>query len=194
MKENKKVDVSVVMGSDSDLNIMSECFKILDEFEISYDINILSAHRTPRELESYINIINKENVKVVIAAAGGAAHLAGVIASKTLCPVIGVPIYTKSLNGIDSLYSTIQMPSGVPVATVGINGSKNAGLLAIKMLGLENLKIKEKLVSYNQMQANTVIGKNKKIHDLGYRKYLEVMKNEQKNIWGKIKRYLPNKW
>ena len=167
MKENKKVDVSVVMGSDSDLNIMSECFKILDEFEISYDINILSAHRTPRELESYINIINKENVKVVIAAAGGAAHLAGVIASKTLCPVIGVPIYTKSLNGIDSLYSTIQMPSGVPVATVGINGSKNAGLLAIKMLGLENLKIKEKLVSYNQMQANTVIDKNKKIQDLG---------------------------
>ena len=194
MKENKKIDVSVVMGSDSDLNIMSECFKILDEFEISYDINILSAHRTPRELESYINIINKENVKVVIAAAGGAAHLAGVIASKTLCPVIGVPIYTKSLNGIDSLYSTIQMPSGVPVATVGINGSKNAGLLAIKMLGLENLKIKEKLVSYNQMQANTVIGKNKKIHVLGYRKYLEAMKNEQKNIWGKIKRYLPNKW
>lgn len=182
MEENKKVNVSVVMGSDSDLNIMSECFKILDEFEISYDINILSAHRTPRELESYINIINKENVKVVIAAAGGAAHLAGVIASKTLCPVIGVPIYTKSLNGIDSLYSTIQMPSGVPVATVGINGSKNAGLLAIKMLGLENLKIKEKLVSYNQMQANTVIGKNKKIHNLGYRKYLEVMKNEQKNI------------
>lgn len=182
MKENKKIDVSVVMGSDSDLNIMSECFKILDEFEISYDINILSAHRTPRELESYINIINKENVKVVIAAAGGAAHLAGVIASKTLCPVIGVPIYTKSLNGIDSLYSTIQMPSGVPVATVGINGSKNAGLLAIKMLGLENLKIKEKLVSYNQMQANTVIGKNKKIHDLGHRKYLEAMKNEQKNI------------
>lgn len=182
MKENKKIDVSVAMGSDSDLNIMSECFKILDEFEISYDINILSAHRTPRELESYINIINKENVKVVIAAAGGAAHLAGVIASKTLCPVIGVPIYTKSLNGIDSLYSTIQMPSGVPVATVGINGSKNAGLLAIKMLGLENLKIKEKLVSYNQMQANTVIGKNKKIHDLGYRKYLEAMKNEQKNI------------
>ena len=126
MEENKNVDVSIIMGSDSDLNIMVECFKILDEFEISYDINILSAHRTPEELDNYIDKVNKENIKIVIAAAGGAAHLAGVIASKTLCPVIGVPIYTKSLNGIDSLYSTIQMPSGVPVATVGINASKNA--------------------------------------------------------------------
>ena len=147
--ENKNVEISIIMGSDSDLNIMVECFKILDEFEISYDINILSAHRTPEELDNYIDKVNKENIKIVIAAAGGAAHLAGVIASKTLCPVIGVPIYTKSLNGIDSLYSTIQMPSGVPVATVGINASKNAGLLAIKMLGLENLKIKEKLIHYN---------------------------------------------
>ena len=178
MEENKKVDVSIIMGSDSDLNIMVECFKILDEFEISYDINILSAHRTPEELDNYIDKVNKENIKIVIAAAGGAAHLAGVIASKTLCPVIGVPIYTKSLNGIDSLYSTIQMSSGVPVATVGINASKNAGLLAIKMLGIENLKIKEKLINYNQMQANKVINKNKKIHDLGYEKYLEEMRNE----------------
>lgn len=178
MEENKNVDVSIIMGSDSDLNIMVECFKILDEFEISYDINILSAHRTPEELDNYIDKVNKENIKIVIAAAGGAAHLAGVIASKTLCPVIGVPIYTKSLNGIDSLYSTIQMPSGVPVATVGINASKNAGLLAIKMLGIENLKIKEKLINYNQMQANKVINKNKKIHDLGYEKYLEEMRNE----------------
>ena len=182
MKENKNVEISIIMGSDSDLNIMVECFKILDEFEISYDINILSAHRTPEELDNYIDKVNKENIKIVIAAAGGAAHLAGVIASKTLCPVIGVPIYTKSLNGIDSLYSTIQMPSGVPVATVGINASKNAGLLAIKMLGLENLKIKEKLIHYNQMQANKVINKNKKIHDLGYEKYLEEMRNESKNI------------
>ena len=178
MKENKKTEVSVIMGSDSDLNTMVECFKILDDFEIKYDINILSAHRTQEELENYINKVNKNNVKVIIAAAGGAAHLSGVIASKTLCPVIGVPIYTKSLNGIDSLYSTIQMPSGVPVATVGINASKNAGLLAIKMLGLENLKIKEKLIHYNQMQANKVINKNKKIHDLGYEKYLEEMRNE----------------
>jgi len=176
MEENKNVDVSIIMGSDSDLNIMVECFKILDEFEISYDINILSAHRTPEELDKYIDKVNKRDINIVIAAAGGAAHLAGVIASKTLCPVIGVPIYTKSLNGIDSLYSTIQMPSGVPVATVGINASKNAGLLAIKMLGLENLKIKEKLINYNQMQANKVV--NKKIHDLGYEKYLEEMRNE----------------
>ncbi len=98
MKENKIVEVSVIMGSDSDLSVMVECFKILDEFEIKYDINILSAHRTPEELEIYINKTKKENVKVIIAAAGGAAHLAGVIASKTLCPVIGVSIYTKSLN------------------------------------------------------------------------------------------------
>ena len=182
LRKNKNVEISIIMGSDSDLNIMVECFKILDEFEISYDINILSAHRTPEELDNYIDKVNKENIKIVIAVAGGAAHLAGVIASKILCPVIGVPIYTKSLNGIDSLYSTIQMPSGVPVATVGINASKNAGLLAIKMLGLENLKIKEKLIHYNQMQANKVINKNKKIHDLGYEKYLEEMRNESKNI------------
>lgn len=178
MEENKKVDISIIMGSDSDLNIMTECFKILDEFEISYNINILSAHRTPKELDNYIDKVNKENIKVVIAAAGGAAHLAGVIASKTTCPIIGVPIYTKSLNGIDSLYSTIQMPSGVPVATVGINSSKNAGLLAIKMLGIENSKTKERLIHYNQAQANKVINKNKKIHDLGYEKYLEEMGNE----------------
>ena len=182
MEENKNVEISIIMGSDSDLNIMVECFKILDEFEISYDINILSAHRTPEELDNYIDKVNKEDIKTVIAAAGGTAHLAGVIASRTLCPVIGVPIYTKNLNGIDSLYSTIQMPSGVPVATVGINASKNAGLLAIKILGLENLKIKEKLIHYNQMQANKVINKNKKIHDLGYEKYLEEMRNESKNI------------
>ena len=182
MKENKIVEVSVIMGSDSDLSVMVECFKILDEFEIKYDINILSAHRTPEELEIYINKTKKENVKVIIAAAGGAAHLAGVIASKTLCPVIGVPIYTKSLNGVDSLFSTIQMPSGIPVATVGINGSKNAGLLAIKMLGINNLEIKEKIVDYNQNQTKKVLIKNEKIHKLGYEKYMEEMKNEQKNI------------
>ena len=182
MKENKIVEVSVIMGSDSDLSVMVECFKILDEFEIKYDINILSAHRTPEELEIYINKTKKENVKVIIAAAGGAAHLAGVIASKTLCPVIGVPIYTKSLNGVDSLFSTIQMPSGIPVATVGINGSKNAGLLAIKMLGIDNLEIKEKIVDYNQNQTKKVLIKNEKIHKLDYEKYMEEMKNEQKNI------------
>lgn len=181
MKENKKTEVSVIMGSDSDLNTMVECFKILDDFEIKYDINILSAHRTPEELENYINKVNKNNVKVIIAAAGGAAHLAGVIASKTLCPVIGVPIYTKTLNGIDSLFSTIQMPSGIPVATVGINGSKNAGLLAIKILSLENTEIKEKIIAYNQKQANKVVSKNQKIQKLGYKKYMEEMKNE-KNI------------
>lgn len=169
------------MGSDSDLNTMSECFKILDDFGIEYDINILSAHRTPEELENYINEVNKNNIKIIIAAAGGAAHLAGVIASKTLCPVIGVPIYTKTLNGIDSLFSTIQMPSGVPVATVGINGSKNAGLLAIKILSLENTEIKQKLIAYNKNQSNKVLSKNEKIQKLGYKKYMEEMKNE-KNI------------
>ena len=169
------------MGSDSDLNTMSECFKILDDFGIEYDINILSAHRTPEELENYINEVNKNNIKIIIAAAGGAAHLAGVIASKTICPVIGVPIYTKTLNGIDSLFSTIQMPSGVPVATVGINGSKNAGLLAIKILSLENTEIKQKLIAYNKNQSNKVLSKNEKIQKLGYKKYMEEMKNE-KNI------------
>lgn len=176
MKEKKITEVSVIMGSDSDLNIMIECFRILDDFEIKYDINILSAHRTPEELEKYINKVNKENVKIIIAAAGGAAHLAGVIASKTLCPVIGVPIYTKTLNGIDSLFSTIQMPSGIPVATVGINGSKNAGLLAIKILSLENNEIKQKIIDYNKKQANKVVSKNEKIQKLGYKKYMEETK------------------
>ena len=176
MKEKKITEVSVIMGSDSDLNIMIECFRILDDFEIKYDINILSAHRTPEELEKYINKVNKENVKIIIAAAGGAAHLAGVIASKTLCPVIGVPIYTKTLNGIDSLFSTIQMPSGIPVATVGINGSKNAGLLAIKILSLENNEIKQKIIDYNKRQANKVVSKNEKIQKLGYKKYMEETK------------------
>ena len=170
--------IAVIMGSKSDYPKLEEGINFLRKYDIEVIVRVLSAHRTPEELDNYIDKVNKEDIKTVIAAAGGAAHLAGVIASRTLCPVIGVPIYTKNLNGIDSLYSTIQMPSGVPVATVGINASKNAGLLAIKMLGLENLKIKEKLIHYNQMQANKVINKNKKIHDLGYEKYLEEMRNE----------------
>jgi len=123
---------------------------------ISYEMKVLSAHRTPELLRDYISYMEKNDFKVVIAGAGGAAHLAGVIASGTLLPVIGVPIETKALGGLDSLLSTVQMPGGIPVATVGIGNAKNAGLLAAHILAIENTKIREKLKEYRKAMAQKI--------------------------------------
>lgn len=142
--------VSIIMGSDSDLLVMQEAAKMLDEFEISYEISIVSAHRTPDRLYKYAKEVDTRGVRVIIAGAGGAAHLPGMVASLTVLPVIGVPIKSKTMNGIDSLYSIVQMPGGVPVASMAINGAKNAAIFAAEIIGLSNSTVKERLLKYKE--------------------------------------------
>ncbi len=157
--------VGIIMGSDSDLEVMKEAAKILDKFEINYEINIISAHRTPDMAHDYaVNAVGS-GLEVIIAGAGGAAHLAGVIASLTPLPVIGVPMQTQSMGGMDSLLSIAQMPSGVPVATMAIGnaGAKNAAILAAQILGTKFSNIREKVNSYKKEIAGQVMEKNKKL-------------------------------
>lgn len=151
------------MGSDSDFPIMKEAFDVCKEFGIDCEVKVISAHRTPHILEKYISSAYSKGIKVIIAGAGGAAHLPGVAASFTTLPVIGVPIISKSLNGLDSLLSIVQMPPGVPVATVGINAAKNAGLLAIEILSLSDSKLAGKMKNYKIKLAKESVKKNKKI-------------------------------
>lgn len=148
---NKKI--SIIMGSDSDLSTMRQAADICKEFGIDYEMRVVSAHRTPHEMIEYGSNAHKKGIKVIIAGAGGAAHLPGMIAATTHLPVIGVPIQTKTLSGVDSLYSIVQMPSGVPVATVAIGGAKNAGLLAISILATSDENLTEKLISFKKEMA-----------------------------------------
>ncbi len=154
--------VSIIMGSDSDLPVMEKSFQVLREFEIEFDVKILSAHRTPVEHAEYVKNAEKNGAKVFIAAAGGAAHLPGVTAAHTALPVIGVPINSK-LNGLDSLLSIVQMPSGIPVATVAVDGAKNAALLAVEILALTDSNIKEKLNEFRKKQSEASLAKNDKL-------------------------------
>lgn len=164
--------VSIIMGSDSDLPIMQDTALLLEEMEISFEISIISAHRTPDIVFDYAKKTQDRGVKVIIAGAGGAAHLAGVVAALTPLPVIGVPILGKSFNGFDSLLSMVQMPSGIPVATVAVNAAKNAAILAAKILALNNQELNQKLVEYQQKLAQTVSDKNNQLQKIGYQKYL----------------------
>jgi len=148
--------VAIIMGSISDKETMEKAAEILNELDISYEMKVLSAHRTPELLFEYISYLEKNNFKIIIAGAGGAAHLPGVIASKTMLPVIGVPIETKVLGGLDSLLSIVQMPSGVPVATMGIGNAKNAGLMAAHILAIENSKIRERLKDYREAMVQKI--------------------------------------
>ena len=161
----KKPEVAVIMGSDSDLDTMKEAEIILKEFGIGYEVKILSAHRSPALTSEYAKKAEERGVKVIIAGAGGAAHLAGVVASHTILPVIGVPMDTKALRGIDSLLSTVQMPGGIPVATVAIGkaGAKNAAILAAEILGIESRILRKKLRAYKNKLVNTVKTKNEKL-------------------------------
>jgi len=154
----KNILVSIVMGSESDLPTMGEAAKILKEFDVAYEVKVLSAHRTPDETAEYAKSLESRGVKVAIAGAGGAAALAGVVAAHTSLPVIGVPIETTALNGMDSLLSTVQMPAGTPVATVAIGkgGAKNAGFLALKILGLNDSNLRTKLEEYKKKQAEKI--------------------------------------
>lgn len=164
MENNKnKPLIGIIMGSDSDLPVMREAADILDEFSIPYEITIVSAHRTPKRMYEYAETAKDRGLKVIIAGAGGAAHLPGMTAAITSLPVIGVPVKTKALNGVDSLYSIVQMPGGIPVATVAINGAKNAGLLAAQFLGSFDDKINDKIVEYRKNMENSVLEKAENI-------------------------------
>ncbi|HTS37685.1 MAG TPA: 5-(carboxyamino)imidazole ribonucleotide mutase [Candidatus Solibacter sp.] len=157
--------VSIVMGSDSDLEIMREAAKALDDFGIAYEMDVTSAHRSPDRSADFAKKAADRGIKVIIAAAGGAAHLAGVIAAHTILPVIGVPIPSTSLNGMDSLLSTVQMPPGIPVATVAIGkwGATNAGILAAQMLAIADAGMAKKLVGHKEKLAKGVEEKSKKM-------------------------------
>jgi 5-(carboxyamino)imidazole ribonucleotide mutase len=159
----KKPMVGIIMGSDSDLVTMQEAAHVLEQFGIPFEMRITSAHRTPGLMASYSSGALKRGLKVIIAGAGGAAHLPGMAAAHTPLPVIGVPIKTKALDGLDSLLSIAQMPGGVPVATVAIGGGKNAGLLAVQILALSDTKLMKAMVSYKKMMEKESLGKNKKL-------------------------------
>ena len=173
---NNNAKVSIIMGSDSDLPIMKNAMDFFDKMDIQYEVNILSVHRNPDETIEYANYINNNNIQVIIAGAGGAAHLPGIFAAYCNVPVIGVPIETATLNGVDSLYSIVQMPSGIPVATVGINNSKNAAILGAQIISLNNNVVKEKLLMYKNELKEIVSSKNRKIHDIGFKEYLKDMR------------------
>lgn len=172
----KKPIVGIIMGSDSDLPVMQDAQKICEEYGVVSEVTIVSAHRTPDRLVEYAKNAEKRGLKLIIAGAGGAAHLPGMTAAMTNLPVIGVPIKTKTLDGVDSLLSIMQMPFGVPVATVAINGAKNAGLLALKVLALSDKKLSVKLDAFMKTQNKEVKEKAKKLEKLGSDKYLSETK------------------
>ncbi len=159
----KKPQVAIIMGSDSDLPIMKEAAEILKSFEVSFKMTVISAHRTPDRAFSFAKEAQSNGIKVIIAGAGGAAHLAGVLAGISTLPVIGVPIQSPALRGIDSLYSTVQMPPGVPVATVAINGAMNAGILAVQILAVADTDLQEKLKQFKIDLEKKVQQKAKKV-------------------------------
>jgi len=167
--------VGIIMGSDSDLPVMKEAADFLKEMDIPHEVTIVSAHRTPQRLYDYADKAIEKGLSVIIAGAGGSAHLPGMTASLTTLPVIGVPIQTKALSGVDSLYSIVQMPPGIPVATVSINGAKNAGILAASILALRDEEIAEKLCKYRETMTKTVLWKAEELEKICYEKYLENM-------------------
>lgn len=171
----KKCDVEIFMGSDSDLKSMAKCAEVLDDFGISYNMYILSAHRTTEEALERVTTAVERGVRVIIAGAGKAAHLPGVLASKTTLPVIGIPMKTSDLGGVDSLYSIVQMPSGIPVATVAIGdtGAKNAALLAVRILSVSDKELRGKMEDYQRKMRDDVLAKNERLQKEGYKNYLK---------------------
>ena len=171
---SKNPVVSIIMGSDSDLPIMKQAAEILEQFNIAIEVTIVSAHRTPDRLMKFSKEAAARGIKVIIAGAGGAAHLPGMVASVTTLPVIGVPIKSSnSIDGWDSVLSILQMPSGVPVATVALNGAKNAGILAAQILGSNDEKISKKIADYKKSLLKEVEEKFNKLEKVGYSTYLK---------------------
>ena len=168
--------VSIVMGSDSDMPIMAQAAEILEELGIDFEMTIISAHREPDIFFDYAKTAEERGVKVIIAGAGKAAHLPGMCAALFPMPVIGIPMKTSDLGGVDSLYSIVQMPSGIPVATVAINGGKNAGILAAKILATSDPELLSRLKAYSEKMKNDVVKKAEKLDAIGYKEYAASMK------------------
>ncbi len=166
--------VGIIMGSDSDLPTMQEAIAICEEFNIPVEVAIVSAHRTPNRMFAYAQNAHMRGIKVIIAGAGGAAHLPGMVASLTPLPVIGVPVATRQLGGLDSLYSIVQMPRGIPVATVAIGNAQNAGLLAVQILATSNPELLEKVQNYRKSLSESVLKKQAKLEEVGYQAYLDL--------------------
>lgn len=163
------------MGSDSDLPVMSKACEMLDQLQVPYECTVVSAHRTPQRLYDYAKTAAERGIKVIIAGAGGAAHLPGMTAAMTVLPVIGVPVQTKALGGVDSLYSIVQMPPGIPVATVAINGALNAGLLAAKIVAANDDALAARLQDYADNLEQVVLEKADRLETIKYQSYLEGM-------------------
>lgn len=172
---NKSPLVGIIMGSDSDLPTMQDAIAVCEEFEIACEVAIVSAHRTPERMIDYAQNAHKRGIKAIVAGAGGAAHLPGMVAALTPLPVIGVPIASRHLQGIDSLYSIVQMPGGIPVATVAIGNAKNAGLLAVQILASHDLDLLAKVQQYRDSLSRSVLDKQAHLERLGYQQYLEQM-------------------
>ena len=168
--------VGIVMGSDSDMPIMAKAAEILDKFGIDYEMTIISAHREPDIFFDWAKSAEEKGIKVIIAGAGKAAHLPGMCAALFPMPVVGIPMKTSDLGGVDSLYSIVQMPSGIPVATVAINGGANAGILAAKILATSDPELLAKLKNYSEEMKNDVVKKADKLESIGYKEYLAQMK------------------
>jgi phosphoribosylaminoimidazole carboxylase, PurE protein len=163
---NQKPLVGIIMGSDSDLNVMQEASEMLKYFGIPYEMTVISAHRTPERAFEYAKTAEDRGLSLIIAGAGGAAHLPGIIAALTPLPVIGLPILSKSLSGMDSLFSIVQMPKGIPVATVAINGGTNAGILAAQIIGTSDEAVRKKIRDYKDKLKTEVAEKAKKVESL----------------------------
>lgn len=166
--------IGIIMGSDSDLPTMKAAIEICEQFEVAHEVAIVSAHRTPERMVEYAQTAHQRGLKVIIAGAGGAAHLPGMVASLTPLPVIGVPIQTKVLQGVDSLYSIVQMPAGIPVATVSIGNATNAGLLAIQILATGDLALLAKVIAYRHSLKEMVLAKQARLEAIGYGDYLDT--------------------
>ena len=174
-------EVAIIMGSDSDMPKLKDCFAILENFDVSFEITVSSAHRTPEQTKEWAKTARERGIRVIIAAAGGAAHLPGVVAAFTTVPVIGVPIETNVMGGLDSVLSILQMPSGIPVATmpVGKSGSSNAALFAVSILASSDTGYAEKLASFREEQSRKVIEKNERLGKIGYREYIKEIEGSK---------------
>ena len=168
--------VSVILGSDSDLPVMSQCLNALEKFQLSFEVLISSAHRLPEETAEIARNAAAKGIEVIIAGAGGAAHLAGVIAALTPLPVIAVPLSSSPLGGIDALYAMVQMPRGIPVATVAVDGAFNAGILAAQIIGINDPLVRKRVIAYKKELASQVRAKNHRLQQIGYEKFLEEKK------------------
>ena len=167
--------IGIIMGSDSDLPTMQGAISVCEEFGIKSEVAIVSAHRTPERMVEYAKLAHQRGIKVIIAGAGGAAHLPGMVASLTPLPVIGVPVSSRHLQGLDSLYSIVQMPAGIPVATVAIGNSKNAGLLAVQILAIHQPELQEQVQQYRQTLAQSVMEKQAELERLGPQEYISQL-------------------